>query len=1023
MATNDIGRVTPIWRGLYNAATAYELNDIVIDAGGSVWWHKGQEITTGTAPAAGDVWAAVIDMGVFASEIQAAIATAQAAVAAAQAAETGVDADVRRAETAAGNAETYAQNAQTSAADAGAKEQGARMWASTASSFANTAEQARQRADQSRQSAEAAQTGAETAQTGAEAAQTGAETAQTAAETAQTAAEMAAGNAQTSASASAASAASAAQAALTGNLAPVYSATSKYKAGDMRLYDGTLYECNTDITTAEEWTPEHWDAVKLAPEVADIKKAVNDADIRIVKDFLYQNGYVNSSGVWGSLSSCRTAFLAVKPGDVVEVTGNPVKGCVVCVLQSYPTVVAGETPPFSEDSNWTVRKTVAVDTTATYTMPEDAAYFAFTLRTTGDDSTPAMLKLNGIDYAKTVRECLTDVLGEIGRIDGRIDETNAEMDLLYQDPPSEIWTSGALSSSAGTITTSTARIRTKGTLSDIAEISVDDGWKYMIFAYTDATANTDSMIITYIGVWNGTTFAKSANWLTGKTDLRAAGNHYYRLILAKSDDVTITVEDRVHIHLNMRRPHAMSALPALELTGAPNVIAAMTKDNAVNLTGQIFGQTGTCKVKWQGSSSSAYPKKNYKLTFDTGFTGFDAWERWRKFTTQFRASTGDTSTQPSTASRWGVQTKYVAKANWVDPSAARNVVCARLWGQIVKARIAAGEVTDGRAASPNYGAVDGFPLEIKINGVSNGLYTMTIPKEPWMFAMGVTEAAEFLDSQNYAVGDYVTHQDTLYRFKAAHPAGAWIGTDADAVNAATEYVVSSESSNLDQCKWLALPEFGQVTQGSLTDTDFKIEYNGGDDANLKASFSAAVGAAMAASGASWQEAVSPYVDIGSALDYYIFACCVHHSDGLPHNIIYGSYDGAKWFFNAYDLDSTFGIDAYGSSWGEVWPTLNVEGRRCQFRYAAQQHKIFGLLYANNKAEIKARYQALRAGILSEENVWHELSQFIVGIPTRDYDADRLIWPDQPGTATATLEQYMQFYRMHCARLDAEVEAM
>lgn len=34
----------------------------------------------------------------------------------------------------------------------------------------------------------------------------------------------------------------------------------------------------------------------------------------------------------------------------------------------------------------------------------------------------------------------------------------------------------------------------------------------------------------------------------------------------------------------------------------------------------------------------------------------------------------------------------------------------------------------------------------------------------------------------YAIGDIVTYEDGLYKFKAAHPAGAWIGTDADEVD-------------------------------------------------------------------------------------------------------------------------------------------------------------------------------------------------------------------------------------------------
>lgn len=34
----------------------------------------------------------------------------------------------------------------------------------------------------------------------------------------------------------------------------------------------------------------------------------------------------------------------------------------------------------------------------------------------------------------------------------------------------------------------------------------------------------------------------------------------------------------------------------------------------------------------------------------------------------------------------------------------------------------------------------------------------------------------------YAIGDIVTYEDGLYKFKAAHPAGAWIGTDVDEVD-------------------------------------------------------------------------------------------------------------------------------------------------------------------------------------------------------------------------------------------------
>ena len=155
MATNDIGRVTPIWRGFYSAATTYELNDIVIDTAGSVWWHKSEEQTTGVIPDVGDIWDAVIDMSVFSALIQAAITTAQTAVQAAQEAESEVAEDVRRAETAAQSAEASAEAASESAAGVGALAQAAAASAEAAAGSATGAANSASAAAGSKSDAEA----------------------------------------------------------------------------------------------------------------------------------------------------------------------------------------------------------------------------------------------------------------------------------------------------------------------------------------------------------------------------------------------------------------------------------------------------------------------------------------------------------------------------------------------------------------------------------------------------------------------------------------------------------------------------------------------------------------------------------------------------------------------------------------------------------------------------------------------------------------------------------------------------
>lgn len=150
-------------------------------------------------------------------------------------------------------------------------------------------------------------------------------------------------------------------------------------------------------------------------------------------------------------------------------------------------------------------------------------------------------------------------------------------------------------------------------------------------------------------------------------------------------------------------------IPVLALTGD---VSAMSKENAVTLS-YVYGElSGVLTCKWQGSSSIAYPKKNYTVKFDRSF----------------EAKSG-----------WGAHDKYVLKANWVDASAIRNVFGAVLWGQLIEDRAG---LDERLKALPNKGAIDGFPIWITINGQSQGFYTFTIPKEGWLFGMTGANTAE-----------------------------------------------------------------------------------------------------------------------------------------------------------------------------------------------------------------------------------------------------------------------------------------
>ena len=369
-------------------------------------------------------------------------------------------------------------------------------------------------------------------------------------------------------------------------------------------------------------------------------------------------------------------------------------------------------------------------------------------------------------------------------------------------------------------------------------------------------------------------------------------------------------------------------LPMLYLTGDT---ALMTKDNAVTLNYVYGDKSGTCTCKWQGSSSISWEKKNYTIKFDNEFEAVEG---------------------------WGAQKKYCFKANFIDHSHARNVVNAKLWGQIVKSRdVVPTELAD----LPNAGAVDGFPCVIMLNGEFYGLYTWNIPKDGWMFGMS---------------------DDTLQ-----------------------QAILCADTQN-DACGFKAL---------ATLDGDFDLEYVADEDNAdwVVTSLNALINACMNSDGTDLDTTVAQYLDWDSAIDYYIFTAMVGGNDMVRKNYLLATYDGVKWFFSAYDMDTTYGLnwrgDGFNSSKG--YPSIRD-----------YNHRVMELINAHKKDELKARYTQLRNTVLSEDNLYLMFSNWASGIPRTILEEDARKWPTIPSTAISNTAQILNWYRMRCAMMDKIVDS-
>lgn len=330
-----------------------------------------------------------------------------------------------------------------------------------------------------------------------------------------------------------------------------------------------------------------------------------------------------------------------------------------------------------------------------------------------------------------------------------------------------------------------------------------------------------------------------------------------------------------------------------------------------------------------------------------------------KFDNKFEAKEG-----------WGKQKKYCLKANFIDCTHARNVGSARLWGQIVNTRDETDPITKKLQSLPNGGAVDGFPVMLVINGEFYGLYTFNIQKDKWMFDM----------------------EDTKQKNQAILCADAW-----------------SESN------FFKAP--------ATLNGDFDIEHNSYEEVSdnpewIRQSLNNLINSCIESDGSDLDSKIGKYLDWNSAIDYYIFTTLIGAFDCFGKNYMLSTYDSEKWFFSAYDLDTTFGLNWNGESFVE--PTRTDSGTI--FKYA-ERHRVMELILKHKTDEFIKRYWELREGVLSESNVSLTLVETVGDIPQEVYEADYRLWNTIPNTKENTLERIDAWYSERAEFMDEQIKSL
>lgn len=359
----------------------------------------------------------------------------------------------------------------------------------------------------------------------------------------------------------------------------------------------------------------------------------------------------------------------------------------------------------------------------------------------------------------------------------------------------------------------------------------------------------------------------------------------------------------------------------------------------INVNGSVYECNATLKV--QGNASASFPKKNYTVKF-----------------------IDDNNKKIKIDVGWGPQSKYCFKANWIDTTQARNIVGANIAEDMVRSRPDS-EFKENLLTSPCCGQVDGFPINVYVNGAFHGIYTWNIPKDAWTFNM---------DSEN------------------------------------EEHVVIASEFHTDCTAFKT-----HWTNDNITDWSVQVgPTSDGDEAPTQATMDAfnRLVDFLNTSNENIKENYKDYFDLYSVIDYYCYCAMAYHPDGITKNMLLVSYDGgAHWGATLYDMDATFCLHWNGGSFYDI-ESYSVE--------ISTSSRLFNVIREVFKDELIARYEELRKTALSYASIIDHADNIAENINKDKLEKEFAKW-DTPQQDTNTIDKFKDIVYQRQAITDSRME--
>nr|WP_278182347.1 CotH kinase family protein [Escherichia coli] len=354
-------------------------------------------------------------------------------------------------------------------------------------------------------------------------------------------------------------------------------------------------------------------------------------------------------------------------------------------------------------------------------------------------------------------------------------------------------------------------------------------------------------------------------------------------------------------------------------------------------------------ISVQGDSSAAYAKKNLNI----GLYIDD------KYDDLFTLKIGDCLPHD----------EWVFKANWIDHTNLRNLMSYRLWERMMASRDGwpkrdidnyyVGKTGLDEMDTRATGYPVGYPCVMYINGDFYGTGALAIGKKKENYNISKNKAEQIM----IIMGGWKSIT-TMYDNAQV--------TDSDTIEIKAPKTVSEETLGYLQT-WDA---FANLAQADFT------------------------------------QQAPEHLDTRNIVDFYLLLAAVGATDlfagDKAKNAIFYTWDGTKWYFGPYDLDTTYGLHYNGT----------------QISYAADSApktdggtfwKKILVTYAD---ELAARYAELRDKDIFSVNCLYDIAAGLSAKYTHELDkAEINKWPTKPSLTVTSRDQIFSWFNDRLAYLD------